>query len=82
MLLLGKQRKILVYALIRVASIRQLPLFGQKRTLVKINKFGYRNVPKKAKKGVNKFFCAFGAKLFGNSDQALIRTLPKGSYSS
>ena len=41
--LLGKQRKILVHALIRsVASTRQLPLFGQKRTLVK---------KKKAKKG-------------------------------
>ena len=51
--LLGKPRKIPVYALIRsVASIRQLSLFGQKRTLVKINNFGSRNVPKMAKKGV------------------------------
>ena len=36
--LLGKQGKILVYALSRsVASIRQLLLVGQKMTLVKIN---------------------------------------------
>ena len=55
--LLGKQRKILVYALIRsVASIRQLPLFGQKKTLVKINKFGSGNVLKMAKKGSHFLF--------------------------
>ena len=62
-----------MYALIRsVASIRQLPLFGQKRTLVKINKFG------STQKGGHFFFCAFGAKIFGDSDQALIRTPPMG----
>ena len=55
-----------------------LPLFGQNRTLVKINKFESRNVPKRAKRGV-KNFCAFGAKFFGDSDQALIRTPRSGA---
>ena len=36
--------------------------------------FGYGNVLKMAKKGGHFFFCAFGAKFFGDSDQALIRT--------
>ena len=36
--------------------------------------FVFGNVPKMAKKGGHFFFCAFGAKIFGDSDQALIRT--------
>ena len=38
---------------------------------------GSINVPKMAKKG-SKFFCVFGAKIFGDFDQALIRTPPEG----
>ena len=66
--LLGKQRKILVYALIRsVASMRQLPLFWQKGLWSK-KKMG----PKMANKGCHFFlfiFCAFGAKKNGDSDR-------------
>ena len=55
-----------MYALIRsVASIRADIFF-----------LGPEMYQKWPKKGVN--FCAFGAKIFGDSDQALIRTHQEG----